>query len=289
MIHDTFPFWLAKLPSLKVLVLRANRFYGPITEFGAKSDFLKLRILDIASNNFSGDLSIEFLQCLKAMMQMSNDKKAKLEYIGGEYYEDSIKIVNKGMELFYKKVLTTLTCLDISRNSFHGRIPEEIQILSALKVLNLSHNSFSGEIPSRLDNLKELESLDLSLNKLSGKIRPQLTGLTFLAALNLSYNQLEGSIPQSNQFITFSNNSYIGNPKLCGPPLSRKCNEAGLPREEVKDSWLDAMSTWQIVLTGYGSGLVAGICIGFTVLNEWGNKWVHKFKNHGKRRKRRSR
>ncbi|KAK8308006.1 hypothetical protein V6Z11_D02G026200 [Gossypium hirsutum] len=278
MVHDTFPFWLEKLPSLKVLILRANRFYGT------------LRILDIGSNNFSGNLSIEFLLSLKAMMQLRNDDKAKLDYIGEDYYQDSVTIFNKGIEMFYQKVLTILTCLDLSNNSFHGRIPEEIQMLRSLKVLNLSYNSFSGEIPVALGNLKDLESLDLSQNELSGKIPPQLTSLTFLAALNLSYNQLEGSIPQSNQFITFSNDSYHGNPKLCGLPLSRKCNEVVPPPPgEEEQSWIYAMSTWKIVLIGYGSGLVAGLCIRYTMLNELGNKWVDKFKKHGKRNRRRSR
>ncbi|KAK8308042.1 hypothetical protein V6Z11_D02G028900 [Gossypium hirsutum] len=278
MVHDTFPFWLEKLPSLKVVILRANRFYGTITKFNTERGFPKLRILDIASNNFSGDLSIEFLQSLKAMMQLTNEDKAKLDYIGENYYQDSVTIFNKGIELFYEKILATLTCLDLSSNSFHGRIPEEIQMLRSLKVLNLSYNSFSGEIPVAVQNLKDLESLDLSQNELSGKIPPQLTTLTFLEALNLSYNPLEGSIPQGNQFSTFSNDSYRGNPKLCGQPLSKKCNENGLPVPpppgEEEQSWLYAISTWKIVLIGYGSGLVAGLCIGYTVLNELGNKWV---------------
>ncbi|KAL4272257.1 hypothetical protein GQ457_13G029770 [Hibiscus cannabinus] len=298
MIQDTFPFWLQKLPSLKVLILRGNKFYGTLARLDTKRGFPKLRILDIASNNFSGDVSIEFLQSLKAMMHMTSGDKAKLEYIGGRvspdtilYYQDSVTIVNKGIEMFYEKVMTILTCLDLSNNSFHGRIPKEIQILTSLRVLNLSDNSFSGQIPSALDNLKVLESLDLSQNKLSGKIPPQLATLTFLSAFNLSYNQLDGGIPQSNQFNTFSNDSYIGNPKLCGLPLSRKCNEVDLPLppppgEDEEDSWLDVMSIWQIVLVGYASGLVAGLCIGYTVLNELGNKWVDKFKNHGKRNRR---
>nr|KJB28084.1 hypothetical protein B456_005G026600 [Gossypium raimondii] len=293
MVHDTFPFWLEKLPSLKVLILRANRFYGTIAEFNTERGFPKLRILDIGSNNFSGNLSIEFLLSLKAMMQLRNDDKAKLDYIGEDYYQDSVTIFNKGIEMFYQKVLTILTCLDLSNNSFHGRIPEEIQMLRSLKVLNLSYNSFSGEIPVALGNLKDLESLDLSQNELSGKIPPQLTSLTFLAALNLSYNQLEGSIPQSNQFITFSNDSYHGNPKLCGLPLSRKCNEVGLPMPPPprgdEESWLYAMTTWKIALMGYANGLVVGLCIGYTGLNELGNKWVDRLKKHGERNKRRSR
>ncbi|XP_022722203.1 receptor-like protein 12 [Durio zibethinus] len=243
MIQDTFPFWLVKLPSLKVLVLRANRFYGPIKISEDENAFLELHILDLASNNFSGELPVGFFQSLK-------------------------------------KILTIFACLDLSNNSFHGRIPEEIQKLKSLKVLNLSYNSFLGPIPLALGNLTELESLDLSQNKLSGKIPLQLTSLTFLAVLNLSYNQLEGSIPQSYQFGTFSNDSYEGNPRLCGLPLTRKCNEDGLgmpPPKEDGDSWVDGLSDWKIVLMGYGCGLVIGLCIGYTVLNELGNKWLDRF------------
>ncbi|XVE84700.1 hypothetical protein DITRI_Ditri17bG0034400 [Diplodiscus trichospermus] len=291
MFHDTFPFWLEKLPSLKVLILRSNRFYGTLNNFETKHVFPMLRILDIAFNNFSGVLSIEFLQCLMAMSTLMTDgSHAKLNYIGERYYQDSVTIVNKGIGIFYQKILTIFTCLDLSSNSFYGEIPEEIQNLTSLKVLNLSQNNFSGQIPLALKNLKDLESLDLSQNKLSGKISPQLTSLTFLAALNLSYNQLEGSIPQSNQFITFSSDSYKGNPGLCGPPLSRNCNGVGVPGpppKEDKESWIDGISCWKIALIGYGSGLVIGFSIGYTLLNELGNKWVDSF-TRNKNRKRRT-
>ncbi|KAK8571660.1 hypothetical protein V6N12_027738 [Hibiscus sabdariffa] len=179
------------------------------------------------------------------MKRMTNDDRAKLEHIRGQ---------NNIIRMYYQDYFTT-------------KVPK------ALKVLNLSHNIFSSEISSAIDNLKDLESLDLSQNKLAGKIPPQLTSLTFLEVLDLSYNQLEGSIPQSNQFNTFSNDSYIGNPKLCGVPLSRKCNEVGLPMppppgEDEEDSWLDAMSTWKIALVGYASSLFVGLCIGLDVEND---------------------
>ncbi|XP_022722200.1 receptor-like protein 12 [Durio zibethinus] len=268
MIQDTFPFWLVKLPSLKVLVLRANRFYGPIKISEDENAFLELHILDLASNNFSGELPVGFFQSLKAMKMMIDGKKGKPDYIGDDYYQDSVTIVNKGFELFYQKILTIFACLDFSNNSFHGKIPEEIQNLKSLKVLNLSYNSFLGPIPLALGNLTQLESLDLSQNKLSGKIPLQLTSLTFLAVLNLSYNQLEGTIPQSYQFGTFSNDSFKGNPRLCGPPLTKKCNEVGLgmpPPKEDQDSWVD-------------------------VLNEMGNKWMDRFTwNRNKKWRRSSR
>ncbi|XWS13368.1 hypothetical protein CRYUN_Cryun36dG0031600 [Craigia yunnanensis] len=252
MIQDTFPFWLVTLPSLKVLVLRANRFYGTIKFLEEENGFPMLHILDLASNNFSGELSVGFFQSLKAMRMMPDGNKAKPDYIrdfigvGYYYYQDSVTIVNKG---------------------------------------------FLGPIPLALGNLTELESLDLSQNKLSGEIPPQLTSLTFLSVLNLSYNQLEGNIPQSYQFGTFSNDSYKGNPKLYGMPLTRKCKaDAPMPpRKEDVDSWVDGISVWKIVLIGYGCGLVSGISIGYTVLNEMGNKWLDSYKRNGKRNRRRSR
>ncbi|XVF29055.1 hypothetical protein REPUB_Repub15cG0086800 [Reevesia pubescens] len=58
--------------------------------------------------------------------------------------------------------------------------------------------------------------------------------------------------------MTFSNDSYRGNQRLCCPPLSRKCNEVvpgkPPPKEDV-DSLLDGFSDWRIVLIGYGCGL----------------------------------
>ncbi|XVF65290.1 hypothetical protein PTKIN_Ptkin09bG0236300 [Pterospermum kingtungense] len=292
MIEDNFPTWLVKLPSLKVLVLRANRFYGAIKFSENENAFRMLHILDLASNNFSGELSIGFFQSMKGMSMMTEENKAKPDYIGDGYYQDSVSIVNKGFEIFYKKILTIFACLDLSNNSFHGIIPKEIQSLKSLKVLNLSYNSFLGPIPSALGNLTDLESLDLSQNKLSGKIPLQLSSLTFLEVLNLSYNQLEGSIPQSYQFGTFSNDSYIGNPGLCGPPLTRKCYEADAPMAlpgKDADSWVDGISVWKIALMGYASGLVIGLSIGFTVLNEMGNKWLDSYKRSKKRNGRRSR
>ncbi|XP_017974580.1 PREDICTED: receptor-like protein 12 [Theobroma cacao] len=311
------------LPSLHTLLLGGNQLVGEIDEFPNASCSLmqyldlnhnylsgsipksivqlpRLELLSIGYNSF-GSMKLDMLSQLKnlrardlsnAMMLTITDNKAKPKYIGDGYYHDSVTIVNKGNAIFYEKILNVFTCLDLSNNSFHGRIPEEIRDLISLKVLNLSQNSFCGQIPFGLENLKELESLDFSLNKLSGKIPPQLTSLTFLEALNLSYNQLEGIIPQSNQFFTFLNDSYQGNRILCGPPLTRNCDEVGVPLsppEEDADSLIEGISDWKIVLIGYGCGLVIGLCIGYTVLNEMGNKCLDSFEGNGKRKRKTAR
>ncbi|KAK4403850.1 Receptor-like protein 50 [Sesamum angolense] len=223
-ITDTFPFWLDKLPELKVLVLRNNSFYGQIHLPRRNFSLSKLGIIDLSSNQFTGDLPPEFLESLDEMQLNSQNKSATLKTIGQyEYYQDSVTIMSKGNEMVLVRILTIFISLDLSNNKFHGKIPGEIGELKSLVVLNLSRNAFDGEIPSSLGDLVQLESLDLSSNKLSGTIPQQLTSLTFLAFFNISYNNLTGHVPQGNQFNTYTNGSYIGNIGLCGLPLSKRC------------------------------------------------------------------
>ncbi|PKI57030.1 hypothetical protein CRG98_022534 [Punica granatum] len=82
----------------------------------------------------------------------------------------------------------------------------------------------SGEKSLEISDLKKLESFDLSINQLSGPIPRGLSELSFLSYLNLSFNQLSGPIPSGAQLSTFTNESYLGNGALCGPPLSKNCS-----------------------------------------------------------------
>ncbi|XP_016700084.1 receptor-like protein 7 [Gossypium hirsutum] len=270
-LHDTFPLWLGKLPRLMVLILRANRFYGPIKHL--ENNFPALDVLDIASNKFSGKLSIEFFQAthkLRSLKINGNNLEGKLPRFYG-----SIKFSGDG------NAFPMLHILDLASNNFSSEVSIEFfQSLRGMMVID------GNKAKPTLGSLTELESLDLSQNSLSGKIPLQLTSLTFLEVLNLSYNQLDGSIPQRYQFGTFLNNSYIGNTRLCGVPLTKKCNEVGsqmLPQKEGEDSWIDGLSVWKVMLMGYECGLVIGFSIGYTVLNEFGNKWIASFIRKWKR------
>ncbi|KOM46745.1 hypothetical protein LR48_Vigan07g044900 [Vigna angularis] len=145
---------------------------------------------------------------------------------------------------------------------FEGEIPEAIGELISLKGLNLSHNGITGTIPQSLSHLRNLEWLDLSWNQLKGEIPMALSSLNFLAALNLSQNQFEGVIPTGGQFITFENDSYAGNPMLCGIPLSKSCNE---DKEWSSISTLDDEESgfgWKTVTVGYACGMLFGIILG---------------------------
>ncbi|PON43272.1 LRR domain containing protein, partial [Parasponia andersonii] len=264
LLNDTFPDWLETLPKLRVLVLKSNRLYESIGNSKTRNPFRELRIMDLSNNEFSGILPTKYFENFKAMM---NAEKVNMTYMGEYYYQDSVMVTMKGLDIELVKIQTIFTSLDFSRNNFTGEIPELIGMLKSLKGLNFSHNMLRGPIPSSLGNLTNLEWLDLSSNELVGKIPPQLTDLSWLQILNLSQNQLVGPIPLGKQFNTFSNDSFSGNFDLCGLPLSKTCNEvqnSSPPTLEQENNSEDASGfTWKVVLMGYGCGLVFGILMGY--------------------------
>ena len=235
-MNDTFPSWLKSISSLRVLVLRANKFHGPIGCPDSNSTWPMLQIVDIAWNNFNGVLPEKCFSNWRAMMAGEDGVQSKPGHLrfkvltfGEMYYQDAVTVTSKGQAMELVKVLTIFTSIDFSCNNFQGEIPQEIGELKSLHVLNLSGNGFTGQIISSIGQLRQLESLDLSLNKLSGEIPSQLAGLNFLSVLNLSFNQLVGRIPIGNQMQTFSENSYMGNTGLCGFPLNSSCEDATPP------------------------------------------------------------
>ncbi|KAI3769479.1 hypothetical protein L6452_00582 [Arctium lappa] len=276
-IEDTFPFWLGELSELQVLILKSNKFHGAIrVPRKTNSMFPKLRIIDLSYNSFSGDLPHQYFQEWSAMKEMESDAaymQARIDIWQDNYgwignYSYSMKLINKGVNMEYEKIIDIFIAVDLSSNKFGGKIPESIQSLSCLRLLNLSNNELSGVIPSFMGNLTLLESLDLSRNNLSGKMPGELTQLNFLALLNVSYNNLTGHIPQGTQFNTFPNTSYLGNLALCGDPLSKKCenSEASKPPAVSlhEDAELDFPSgvDWLVILSGVGCGLVIGLLFG---------------------------
>ncbi|GKV05288.1 hypothetical protein SLEP1_g17318 [Rubroshorea leprosula] len=277
-IKDTFPYWLESLPKLQVLVLRSNKFHGFVHNTKANSSFPKLRVLDLSNNNFVGPLPVHYIENLKAMVNAQEDGKNSAQYMGGRFsYEYSIMVTMKGLFIELEKVLTIFSSFDLSKNKFVGEIPKVIGKLSSLKGLNLSHNNLNGSIPHSLGNLTNLEWLDLSSNELVGEIPQELVSLTSLSVLDLSNNQLDGCIPQGNQFNTFENSSYKGNPMLYGFPLTKSCDGNGMLQQplgsfhgKVHKLWEFG---WRVVLLGYVCGLVFGLLMGYFAFQIGKPKW----------------
>ncbi|KAG6662978.1 hypothetical protein CIPAW_03G280300 [Carya illinoinensis] len=289
-LHDIFPSWLENLPNLKVLNLRSNNFHGQIVASKAGYNFPNLRVIDLYLNGFTGKLPFEIFGNYWKPREVANSDILSYIQVNSSVvtrrfwcnswlydYNYTMTMTNKGVTVFYEKVLELFKAIDISSNRFGGEIPESIENLRGFRLLNLSNNVLTGHIPLSLANLTELESLDLSENNLSGEIPQQLTQLTFLGFFNVSNNLLTGPIPQGNQFGTFGNNSYEGNSELCGRPLSKDCEDSNayLPAppsisvDQSQESGSAFEFDWEIlvvVVVGYAFGQVVGVTIGHIVI-----------------------
>ncbi|KAK8561640.1 hypothetical protein V6N13_149197 [Hibiscus sabdariffa] len=212
-IDDIFPCHLSSTPELRVLVLRSNKFRGGVNCGGNNVIWPMLQIIDLASNYFSGKLPQGLLMTWNSMKThkvepYSENLRYKLPLLTGVYYQDSVRVTMKGLELELVKIQTFFTSIDFSSNKFEGHIPEDIGDFKALHLLNLSNNALTGPVPSFLGNMPKLEALDLSNNHLAGQIPLQLANLNFLSFLNLSNNELTGRIPLGTQIQSFSEASF---------------------------------------------------------------------------------
>ncbi|GLT90605.1 hypothetical protein SLE2022_085310 [Rubroshorea leprosula] len=182
-----------------------------------------------APNSFSPRFAV--IEVAPLYFDTSTEMETRLrreEYIQlDRYIQDRIELVTKWWSYTYEgNILGYMSEIDLSCNQLTGLIPLAMGNLSDIHSLNLSHNNLTGPIPSTFSNLKQLESLDLSFNDLNGEIPSQLTELHSLAVFSVAHNNLLGPIPYGKgQFGAFDNNSYEGNPLLCGPPSEKSCKE----------------------------------------------------------------
>ncbi|XP_015084757.1 receptor-like protein 9DC3 [Solanum pennellii] len=281
-LNDTFPIWLEKLANLQVLILKSNLFYGPIGDLESEFPFPELRILDLSFNGFTGTLPSSLFKSFRGMMDLDEENTGitQVSKSNDTDYLYHVSLVIKGNE-YDMRITSIMTSVDLSSNRFEGDIPKSIGSLRSLVLLNLSHNSFRGHIPAEFTKLQQLEALDLSWNRLIREIPGQLSSLTFLEVLNLSYNHLAGRVPIGKQFNTFPNDSYCGNPDLCGFPLSKECgnnNESPLEHDDSDDdSFFMSGFTWEAVVIGYGCGMIFGLLIGGLMFLLEKPKWYVNF------------
>ena len=111
------------ISSLHIVVLRSNKFYGSV---GCGMPNATRPIIEgLASNNFSGKLSIKALANSKSLMV---DNEAQSKYLqsdveqGNElYYQDVIIVTIKGLEIKLVKILTLFTSIDPLCNKLMGQ------------------------------------------------------------------------------------------------------------------------------------------------------------------------
>ncbi|KAL4351792.1 hypothetical protein GQ457_06G005740 [Hibiscus cannabinus] len=256
-IDDTFPCHLKSTSELRVLVLRSNNFRGDVKCRGNNVTWPMLQIIDLASNSFSGKLPQGLLMTWNTMKgdkvePYSEQLRYQVLLFNDIYFQDSVKVTVKGLELELVKIRTFFTSIDLSSNKFEGPIPEVIGDFKALHFLNLSNNALTGPVPSFLGNLPQLEALDLSNNHLAGQIPLQLANLNFLSFLNLSNNELTGRIPLGTQIQSFTEASFKNNEGLCGLPLKVQCESPPTPKDDQLNPGTGKHIDWNFISVELG-------------------------------------
>ncbi|XP_013590659.1 PREDICTED: receptor-like protein 12 isoform X1 [Brassica oleracea var. oleracea] len=277
-IKDEFPFWLGSLPSLNVLILRSNEFYGPLYHPHMSIGFQSLKVIDVSHNEFTGTLPSHYFSNWREMTTSSEEIDqyyfASIGYTTPWntyhtiYYESvyhSMEMVNKGVEMNFERILKDFRAINFSGNRISGEIPESISCLKELRLLNLSNNKFRNDIPRCISNLKNLETLDLSSNNLSGQIPQDLGNLSFLSYMNFSHNLLQGPVPRGTQFQRQKCSSFLDNPGLFG--LEEICQQTHVPNptshqsEELSEAEEQVLN-WIAAAIAYGPGLLCGLVMG---------------------------
>ncbi|KAK2984180.1 hypothetical protein RJ640_000196 [Escallonia rubra] len=124
--------------------------------------------------------------------------------------------------------LTSLKALSLSGNGLNGLLPlRGLCKLVNLQELDLSDNSFEGKLPAGLMNFTSLRLLELSKNKFEGAIPSNLFPvLKSLEYISLSHNLFEG---------TFSFGSLANNSKL--EVFELVCDNNGLKVDTENPPW----------------------------------------------------
>ncbi|KAM1069190.1 hypothetical protein ACFX2A_001062 [Malus domestica] len=124
-VDDVFSIWLGTLLELKLLTMRHNGFYGVIGKSRKNVDFLKLRILDLAYNNFTGAVPSVFPDIIinKSAYMYTDIIYDVSGFTIANSVDYPLTIATKGLEQYYPKIREEFASFDISSNNFEGKIP----------------------------------------------------------------------------------------------------------------------------------------------------------------------
>ncbi|MCD7465036.1 hypothetical protein HAX54_000429 [Datura stramonium] len=134
-----------KSKTLSEVALNQNQLQGPIPKSLLNQQTLAMLLL--SQNNFSGQIASTIcnLKKLEVLDLGSNNLNGTIPTcLGGPYDDYVMTITTKELDFDSVPIATTNMIVDLSRNTFEGRIPNIIGDLVGLRTLNLSHNDLGG-------------------------------------------------------------------------------------------------------------------------------------------------
>ncbi|KAH6778988.1 hypothetical protein C2S52_010225 [Perilla frutescens var. hirtella] len=146
-----------------VLDLSNNLLSGDIPQ-GCFVIFSSLRYLNLANNNFSGEIPTTNSACRLSLLHLQNNS------FKGEIPRSLMNC-------------SELRILDLGQNEFSGEIPGWLgKSMPKLGVLILKSNILYGSLPSSICHLANLQVLDISSNKITGTVPNCVNNFTLLSS-----------------------------------------------------------------------------------------------------------
>lgn len=264
-LHGDIPQELSLLPNLQALVLDNNLFSGRFPD--SLTSISGLTILSLSNNLLNGSLPLSLgnLEILRVLSFSHNKFSGEVPNLESLTRLQVLDLENNSFGPQFPHIGNKLVILNLRRNKFSSRIPDEMSSYNQLQKLDISENRFVGPFSTKLLALSSITSLNISQNRFTGMLFENLSCGSEIKFVDLSSNLLIGKVPnclksKSKDHVLLYNNNCLTLEDETQHPVSFCQNEALavgiLPhrRKPAKDSHM--VLTFSIV-----GGIIFGILL----------------------------
>ncbi|KAF7088811.1 hypothetical protein CFC21_091880 [Triticum aestivum] len=205
--------------SIIVLDISFNQLNGTLLELPTSTAAWPLKVLNISSNLFTGQLQSTTWKVMKNLVTLNASNNSFTGQIPTHFCNTS----------------PSFSVLDLCFNRFSGSIPQGLGGCSKLRELRAGYNNLSGTVPDEVFNATSLEYLSFSNNDLHGVLDgAHILNLRNLSTLDLGGNNFGGNIPDSIGQLKKLEELHLDNNKLSGELPSALSNCTNLITIDLK-------------------------------------------------------